>query len=117
MIFLISKDISKIDISRLRLNSVGMYFCEMDKHGLRLSIEGSQIVGSKAVRNVVELNDEEAKKWFTGSDIEKECRDSNGFVILKHKNDFIGNGKYSNGRILNYFPKTRRIKTSNPANF
>ncbi|MBI2652951.1 hypothetical protein HYX00_05795 [Candidatus Woesearchaeota archaeon] len=108
-IFIISKDISRIDISKLRLNSVGMYFCEVDNAGIRLSIEGSQIVGPKATKNIVELNEEETKKWFKGEDLEKQCQNCNGFVILKNKNDFLGNGKYANGRILNYVGKTRRI--------
>src|SRR3989344_6353952 len=92
-IFVISKDISEIDLSKLRLNSVGMYFCEFDSFGIRLSIEGSQIVGPKAAKNVVELDEEETKKWFKGEDIEKECSDCRGFVILKHGNDFLGSGK------------------------
>ena len=108
-VFVISKDISKIDISKLRLNSIGMYFCETNNLGIRLSIEGSQIIGPKATKNVVGLNEEETKKWFKGEDLEKECKDCSGFVILKHKNDFLGNGKYANGRILNYVGKTRRI--------
>ena len=108
-IFIISKDISKIDPSKLRLNSVGMYFCEFDNLGIRLSIEGSQIVGPKATKNVVELNEEETKKWFKGEDLEKQCKYCSGFVILKNKNDFLGNGKYSNGKILNYVGKTRRV--------
>ncbi len=107
-VFIVSKDISKIDTSKLRLNSAGMYFCEIDPKGIRLSIEGSQIVGPKAEKNVVELNEEETKGWFKGEDLEKECSGCSGFVILKHKNDFLGNGKYSNGRILNYVSKTRR---------
>ena len=111
-IFIINKSISKIDFSKLRLNSAGMYFCEIDDKGIRLSIEGSQIIGAKAARNVVELNEEETKKWFKGEDLEKECKDCKGFVILKNKNDFLGTGKYSNGRILNYVSKTRRIKVS-----
>ena len=109
-VFIINKDISKIDISKLRLNSVGMYFCEMDNLGIRLSIEGSQIVGPKAKKNIIELNEEETKKWFRGQDLEKECKDCSGFVILKHKNDFLGTGKYVNGRILNYVGKSRRVK-------
>ena len=108
-IFIISKDISKIDTSKLRLNSAGMYFCEVDERGIRLSIEGSQLLGAKAAKNLVELNEEEARKWFKGEDLEKECNACNGFVILKYKNDFLGTGKYSNGRILNYVSKTRRI--------
>ncbi|HLC60989.1 MAG TPA: hypothetical protein VJJ52_06190 [Candidatus Nanoarchaeia archaeon] len=108
-IFVISKDISAVDTSRLRLNTVGMYFCEFDSLGIRLSIEGSQIIGPKATKNVVELNEEETKKWFRGEDIEKECVDCKGFVIMKRNDDFLGTGKYSNKRILNYVSKTRRI--------
>ena len=107
-IFVVSKDISRIDISKLRLNSVGMYFCEIDNKGVRLSIEGSQIIGHKATKNIVELNEEETKKWFKGEDLEKECENYSGFLIIKHKNDFLGTGKYSNGRILNYVSKARR---------
>ena len=108
-VFIVSKDISKININKLRLNSVGMYFCETGKAVIRLSIEGSQIVGPKATKNVVEVDEDEIKKWLKGEDLEKECKDCNGFVILKHKNDFLGTGKYSNGRILNYVGKSRRI--------
>ena len=107
-VFIISKDISKIGVSGLRINSAGMYFCETDKHGIRLSIEGTQIIGPEAAKNIVALNEEETKKWFKGEDLEKECKDCNNFVILKHKNDFLGNGKYANGKILNYVSKTRR---------
>ena len=123
-IFTVSQDISKIDVSKLRLNSVGMYFCELDERGVRLSIEGSQIVGPKATKNIVELNEEETKKWFKGEDLEKDCKDCSGFVILKNKyqkksfskekiffaEDFLGCGKYVNGKILNYLGKTRRVK-------
>ena len=109
IIFVVSKGISKIDVSKLRLNSVGMYFCEHDKVGIRLSIEGSQIIGPKAAKNVAELDEDETRKWLRGENIEKECKDCNGFIILKHKNDFLGNGKYVNGKILNYVSKTRRI--------
>lgn len=111
-VFIISKDISKIDLSKLRLNSVGMYFCEVDDKGIRLSIEGSQIVGPKAAKNIVEINEDETKKWFKGEDLEKECKDCNGFIILRHKNDFLGTGKYSNGKILNYVGKSRRVNAS-----
>lgn len=107
-IFVVSKDISKIDVSKLRLNSVGMYFCEYDKVGIRLSIEGSQIIGPNASKNIVEIDENETKRWFKGEDLEKRG-DYSGFVILKHKNDFLGNGKYSNGRILNYVGKSRRV--------
>ena len=108
-VFIVSKDISKIDLSKLRLNSIGLYFCETGSKGIRLSIEGSQIVGQHAKKNIVEINEEETKKWFKGEDLEKECVDCKGFVILKNKNDFLGAGKYSNGKIMNYVGKSRRL--------
>ena len=108
-VFVINKDISKIDLSKLRLNSVGMYLCEIDSKGIRLSIEGSQFIGSKAKKNIVELDEDETRKWFKGEDLEKECKDCSGFVILRHKNDLLGTGKYTNGKILNYVSKTRRV--------
>ncbi len=109
-IFVITRNISEIDISKLRVNSIGMYFCEIEPIGIKLSIEGSQLVGKKATKNVIELDEEETKKWFRGEYLEKECK-CNDFVILKHNDDFLGTGYYTNGKILNYVSKTRRIKS------
>lgn len=112
-VFVISRDVSKIDASKLRINSAGMYLCESDNLGIRLSIEGSQLIGPKASKNIVELNEDEARKWFKGEDLDKECKDCKGFVILRHNNDFLGTGKYANGKILNYVSKTRRVNANN----
>ena len=108
-IFIVNKDISKIDLSKLRINSIGMYFCEIDKLGIRLSIEGSQIVGPLASKNVAEISEEQEKQWLKGEDLEIKGNYS-GFLIIKHNNDFLGSGKYIlDGRILNYVSKSRRI--------
>ena len=77
-----------------------------------MSIEGSQLVGPHAKKNVVELDDAETMKWFKGEDLQKECKDCEGFVLMKHDRDFIGTGKYANGKILNFVGKTRRISVS-----
>jgi NOL1/NOP2/fmu family ribosome biogenesis protein len=37
-------------------------------------------------------------------------KEYDGFVILKHENDFLGTGKYKNEKILNFVPKARRFK-------
>ncbi len=108
-IFIVNKDINKIDFSKLRVNSIGMYFCDLE-NGIRLSIEGSQIIGPKAAKNVVEINEEQAKQWLKGEDLEIEDKnDYSGFAIIKNKNDFLGTGKYKEGKVLNYVNKGRRI--------
>ena len=110
-IFIINKDISKIDLEKLRVNSIGMYFCEIDRKGIRLSIEGSQIVGPKATKNIAEINEEQEKQWFKGQDLDIDG-DRFGFVLVKHNNDFLGTGKFKENKILNYVSKSRRISSS-----
>src|SRR3989338_6701686 len=109
-VFIINKDISKINLEKLRINSIGMYFCEIDRIGIRLSIEGSQIIGLKAAKNVVEINEEQAKKWLKGEDLEIKG-DYSGFIILKNNGDFLGAGRHKDGKILNYVAKERRISS------
>ena len=124
-VFMVNKDISKINMEtrenrrfsvsqkskisvKLRINSIGMYFCEVDKIGTRLSIEGSQIVGPKATKNIVEIDEGQAKKWLKGEDLEIKGNYS-GFAILKYNNVFLGTGRFKEGKILNYVGKERRI--------
>lgn len=108
-IYAVHKDVDKIDLSLYRINTVGMYFAEHKKGEFRLSIEGSQLLGPLAKKNVVELDDEEKVAWLRGEDLHKEGEWS-GFVIMKHNDDFLGTGKYTaDGRILNFVPKTRRL--------
>lgn len=94
-----------------RVGRIGLYIGEVYSGELRLSMEGSQIIGKIAKKKVVELSDEEMREWLKGSTIERNLE--NGFYILSHKGDFLGCGKCVSGKILNYVPKERRVKTTN----
>lgn len=110
-IYIVNKEISKIDLSKLRINSIGLYFgTVVEGNSLRLSIEGSQFIGPKAKKNIIELNEKEFKEWMKGIDIEKDVEEK-GFVIIKYKDDFLGCGKAVDKKILNYVPKARRLNT------
>ncbi|MEA3430498.1 MAG: hypothetical protein U9R08_04455, partial [Nanoarchaeota archaeon] len=78
------------------------------KKGIRLSIEGSQLVGPKAQKNIAKINNEQAQKWIRGEDI-KIKQEFEGFVIIKHETNYIGSGKFKEGTILNFVPKVRRL--------
>ena len=106
-IFLFNKDLD-IDFSKIRVNSLGLYFANIEKE-LRLSIEGSQIIGPSSRKSVLDVNDEQLSDWMHGKDIETD-KEFEGFVLIKNNNDFYGTGKYKEGRILNYVPKERRLK-------
>lgn len=110
-IYVVNKEVFDIDLSKLRVNSLGLYFGELRGDELRLSMEGSQLIGPKAIKNVLELDDKKAREWLRGYDLDlnSKCR---GFLIIKHKGDFLGCGKAAGEKIMNYVPKIRRIRSS-----
>jgi len=108
-IFLVNKKIFDLELEKLKINSIGLYFGELKNNELRLSIEGSQLIGKNAKQNLIKINEKQAMQWLKGQDIDIKGNYT-GFVILKHKNDFLGTGKYKHGKVLNFVPKARRFK-------
>ncbi|RLE37580.1 hypothetical protein DRJ17_06270 [Candidatus Woesearchaeota archaeon] len=107
-IYLANRELFDFDIESLRINNLGVYFCEIIGQDVRLSVEGSQLIGPKAKKNVVELNSDEFNAWLKGMNINVDV-DYDGFVIVKHGNDYAGCGRVKNNELKNYLPKTRRI--------
>ncbi len=115
-ISLMNREFAQLDLAKLRLNSIGLYFCEVMKNGeVRLSIEGSQLVGPTATKNLVSVDFDNARKWLYGQDLElgSDVISETGFVILKHDDFFIGCGRFKEGVISNHVSKNRRIGTLN----
>lgn len=108
-VYMISKDLTNIKENSLRINNLGMYFCKIEKDGVRLSIEGAQLVTPR--KNFIEVNNDEALAWMRGEDIRTD-KDVKGYIIVRHNSDTLGCGKHKEGRILNSVPKERRIKSS-----
>lgn len=106
-LYLVNRDIASIPLDALRIDSIGMYFAEVMDHGIRLSIEGSQLIGRDCTKNVVEIAPGVMRTWLKGEDIEAEG--FSGFVLLRCGDDFLGCGRAKEGKILNYIPKARRI--------
>lgn len=106
-IYISNDSIKSIDTKKLNIHTVGIYFGEMRDNKIRLSIEGSQIVGKIASKNVLDVDEVVARKWMKGEDI--PSTEFDGWVIVKSGNDFLGCGKYKEGKILNHVPKERRV--------
>ena len=110
-VYLLSRDFTNFKISA-KINSAGVYFANVRDNKLRLTIEGSEIVGPKATKNIVDINKVEAEDWIRGKNILGEC-DVKGYVIIRHKHelgvDYMGCGHYKDDVVTNFVPKTRRI--------
>ncbi len=111
-IYMIRRGFEDIGLDRLRINSLGVYFCELAHDEIRLSIEGSQIIGPIAKKGVIEIDEAQSKRWLSGEDLDMgSAGKTKGFVIVKSGRDYMGCGKIKDGRLLNYVPKIRRMST------
>jgi len=100
----------------------GLYFGKLfiDKHGkkeARLSLDALHLVKDQIDKNAVEIDKEQAEKWFRGNNLELSAEQKMkykgvvGFVAVKFGGDFIGTAKLSeNGILLSFLPKERRIR-------
>lgn len=103
-----SADLGRVDFSRLRIEGVGLAIGRRQADGLRLSIEGSQLVGPHATANILELDEAGLSAWLAGEDVALPGED--GYFLLRADADFVGCAKRKNDVLLNAVPKTRRLR-------
>ena len=110
------EEISKIEKSA-PIEKIGIYFAKIetnreDEKRIRLSIEGSQMLGNQITKNIFELNDEQLHEWLKGNEILLDNTEIKpfGFVVISYKGEFLGTGKASENKISNFIPKARRLK-------
>jgi len=108
--WLLTKEVGNVNKDKMRIESMGNYFARRDKNNqIRLSIEGSQVIGPISKKNVAEISDKDLHLWLRGQNIDIKTG-FNGYVILKHGKDYVGCGKAYEKGVLNHVPKERRIK-------
>jgi len=123
-IYIISRAAASVDLNLLNIDSMGVYFGELYKESIRLSIEGAQIIGKESRKNFLIINREEMLEWVKGSDImieniDEELKNGKDFLIIKYtdpstgKEDILGCGKYKDGKIINYVSKSRKLVVVN----
>ncbi len=89
--------------------STGLYIGEYSPNAFRLSMDGAHLLGPHAVKQRVELNDEQAEAWLQGESINYEDK-QRGYVIVVHNNTILGCGSLSQGTLRSFIPKIRRPK-------
>lgn len=107
------------DVAHLKINTkvLGLYVAEINKFKeIRLSIEGSQLVGPTATKNVLELTQEEAEKFIRGEDLDVTDREVSDVYYITYtidrftkSRDYLGCGKVKEGKLLNFISKGRRV--------
>ncbi len=113
-IFIINKDVARIELKNLIIDKTGLYFAEDKGTEIRLSKEGAQLLGREALKkkkplkNSVTLSSEELRAYFQGRDLQKDLGQENRLVLLQYEKDVFGCARYKEGIILNFLPKIHR---------
>ena len=112
-LYVITRDLARVDWDNLRINSAGLYFGKHKGDSIRLSIEGSQLIGPDCSKNILDLDYDQALTWMRGDDQPVDT-DLKGLVLVKQGDDFMGCGVVKDGTLLNYVPKNRRLPEDIP---
>ncbi len=113
-LFIVSKDIAKLNLNNLIIDRVGLYFAEVKNTQVRLSKEGAQLLAAaarhqgKKLKNVVELTAAEVKDYFQGNNLPRDLGPDNHLILLRFNQQILGCAQYKEKTILNFLPKIHR---------
>jgi NOL1/NOP2/fmu family ribosome biogenesis protein len=114
-IFMLTAQAESVRPKLQRINSQGLYVGEFNEAftQIRLSIEGSQLIGKNATQNIYDLDSNELEQWAKGESINPTKDVPEGYFLIRYKTDFYSVGRFKNGEIMNFVPKVRRLRTLN----
>lgn len=122
-IYVVSRDVGKLELEKFRVDTLGMYFGTLYPDHVRLSVEGSQIVGPYADKMKLQLRHDVLADYLKGMDLTDAVDNDTGlqqgeYYIVEHQNldgdsDFLGCVKVSGDKLLNFISKARRLKVLN----
>ena len=117
-IYIISREIAQIPFDEMKIDSIGLYFGELYKDSLRMSIEACQLIGKESTKNIVDLTYNQLIEWIKGNNLDFEDTGKE-FVIVRYvdphtkQEDYVGCGKYKGGKLMNYVSKSRKLVVVN----
>lgn len=110
-IYIFSQDLPSKDLAGLKIVQTGIVAGRVfgDRERFKPTTNLLQIFGRFATRNFVELEESEKEDFIRGLDIDGVFEVDEGFVIVKFREDVLGCGLYSGGKLKNQIPKSRRL--------
>lgn len=97
------------EIPPFRCESVGMRVISMRESPWKPTTYALQLWGRYARKNIVDLDDGMARRFFAGESLELRAQVERGYVIVRHMGSVIGCGLYTPGRLISQLPRERRI--------
>jgi len=112
-VWVLKEEFFNLPLEKFNVETMGFYLCHYERDIFRLSIQGAQIVGKKASKNVLDISLKDAWELIRGFDIDKETGLNATYIILKSPIGIIGVGKNHKVKVLCQIKKNRRIRNLN----
>jgi hypothetical protein len=99
------------ELKRIKPESIGLCVFRLDKTP-KPTTNFLQLFGRYITKNIIELDDNETINYCSGKDLnpERELDVVPGFVIMRHKDKFLGCGHWNGSLLKNQIPKSRFCK-------
>ncbi|MFC4652497.1 RsmF rRNA methyltransferase first C-terminal domain-containing protein [Lactococcus nasutitermitis] len=97
------------DLSTLKIARNGLHLGTFKKNRFEPSFALGLTLSTEEVRNSLEIDEEQFKKYVAGEEIKTDKNINNGWVQLAIKNNGIGFAKVTDRTVKNYFPKGLRF--------
>ncbi len=108
--------ISEADLPNLSYEALGLRMISLKDRPWKPTTCALQIFGRYATKNVVHLNEEQARAFLAGESqaletgLETGCEScESGYVVVFYRGEVLGCGLYSRGRLASQLPKERRM--------
>lgn len=110
-IYMSVRELDLLPFDSFTIDRIGLYIGKYYADGFRPSVDGSQVLGPLAKKNVLTVDKEKKHEWMKGYRIDVDVPD--GFYLIKNIDDFLGSAKVKNKEALNAVPKGRRLQVVN----
>jgi len=99
-------------IPKLSYETLGMRMMNLKDRPWKPTTCALQIFGRSATKNLIHLDEAQAKIFLTGGSQPIESVSEMGYVVVFYRGEVLGCGLYSHGKLISQLPKERRMDAS-----
>lgn len=105
-----TKETFKVAERLRKVQQIGIYVAKISKGDVILSIEGSQILDGKIVKNVLDLDEKSAERWMRAEVLPAPGKYEGKYLIGKCGDLYLGSSRITrDGKLYPQIAKWRRI--------
>jgi NOL1/NOP2/fmu family ribosome biogenesis protein len=99
-----------MDFDAVRPMRRGIRLARVYPYSLKPTTFGMQVLGGHATRNVIDVDDQQAKLLINGGSLSPDVEVDNGFVLVRWRGFVVGVGFYKRPVLKSQIPRFRPVE-------